>query len=104
MKYGGDAMLYIIITFLAILFIWFFSKGYQNTKSVVVNHIHIKKDSPSSEVPLNVLQISDMHLENISITPQNLYETLKTENIDLIALTGDFLDRKRTIPKLIPYL
>ena len=104
MKYGGDAMLYIIITFLAILFIWFFSKGYQNKNSVAVNHIHIKKDSPSSEVPLNVLQISDMHLENISITPQNLYETLKTENIDLIALTGDFLDRKRTIPKLIPYL
>ena len=24
--------------------------------------------------------------------------------IDLIALTGDFLDRKRSIPKAIPYL
>ena len=45
-----------------------------------------------------------MHLENISISPVELYEKLKDEAIDLIALTGDFLDRKRTIPKLVPYL
>src|SRR5699024_7683685 len=29
---------------------------------------------------------------------------LKHEQIDLIALTGDFLDKKRSIPKLVPYL
>ena len=53
---------------------------------------------------LNILQLSDLHLENISISPNELYEKLKDEPIDLIALTGDFLDRKRTIPKLVPYL
>lgn len=41
------------------------------------------------------------NLKNISISPAQLYEKL---NIDLIALTGDFLDRKKTIPKLITYL
>lgn len=45
-----------------------------------------------------------MHLENISISPSHLYSLLKDQSIDLIALTGDFLDRKRTIPKLLPYL
>jgi uncharacterized protein len=59
-------------------------------------------DSPYTK--LNVLQISDMHLENISITPDQLYNKLKNERIDLIALTGDYLDKKRSIPKLIPYL
>lgn len=29
---------------------------------------------------------------------------MKNEPIDVIALTGDFLDRKWTIPKLVPYL
>jgi len=45
-----------------------------------------------------------MHLENISITPEQLYLNLKDQPIDLIAVTGDFLDRKRSIPKLVPYL
>lgn len=53
---------------------------------------------------LSVLQLSDLHLENISITPNELYEKVKDQKIDLIALTGDFLDRKRTIPKLADYL
>lgn len=53
---------------------------------------------------LNVLQVSDMHLENISISPEELYNQLKDEDIDLIALTGDYLDRKRTLKKLPAYL
>ncbi|CDQ23930.1 metallophosphoesterase [Halobacillus karajensis] len=53
---------------------------------------------------MKILQLSDLHLENISITSNQLYEDLKDKNFDLIALTGDFLDRKRTIPKLVPYL
>ena len=51
---------------------------------------------------IKYFQLSDLHLENISISPDELYEKLKDEPIDLIALTGDFLDRKRTIPKLSP--
>jgi len=45
-----------------------------------------------------------MHLEHISITPMQIYEQFKDQPIDIIALTGDFLDRKRSIPRLIPYL
>lgn len=83
----------------------FIKKAYKNTKDIVINKLKINAQLSNQHHPkLNILQLSDLHLENISISPNELYEKLKDEPIDLIALTGDFLDRKRTIPKLIPYL
>jgi uncharacterized protein len=79
--------------------------AYKNTKDIVVNKIKINGGLTNQFGPkLTILQLSDLHLENISISPIELYEKLKDEPIDLIALTGDFLDHKRTIPKLVPYL
>lgn len=84
----------------------FFYIGHKNTQSVAINHIKLgKNDTTTSPQPtLRILHISDMHLENISIYPEKLHHLLQDKPVDLIALTGDFLDRKRTIPKLIPYL
>lgn len=94
-----------MIYFIFLFFILLFYKAYKNTEKVTINKInftnHITNDR---DIPLNVLHISDMHIEKISITPKQLYNKLKQEKIDLIALTGDFLDRKRSIPKLVPYL
>lgn len=71
----------------------------------MINKIKVNKEEPNGHCPkLKILQLSDLHLENISISPEELFEQLKDEPIDIIALTGDFLDRKRTIPKLAPYL
>lgn len=96
---------FILITLLAFILIYLFKKAYKNTHDVVINKIKIDPDHSERFVPtLKILQLSDLHLENISISPEQLYEKLKKERIDLIALTGDFLDRKRTIPNLIPYL
>jgi len=90
---------------LMIILYCFIKKAYKNTKDIVINKLKINAQSSNQHHPkLNILQLSDLHLENISISPNELYEKLKDEPIDLIALTGDFLDRKRTIPKLIPYL
>lgn len=92
-----------IVTILSILFY----NGYKNTKQVLVNNVFLNKSNAHTQVneePFRVLHISDMHLENISVTPSDLYSILNNQSIDLIALTGDFLDRKRSIPKLIPYL
>ncbi|MGN7399033.1 metallophosphoesterase [Cytobacillus praedii] len=95
----------LFITVLAFLLYYFFKKGNKNTKDVVINKLKINEELSNEQFPkLNILQLSDLHLENISISPNELYEKLKEEPIDLIALTGDFLDRKRTIPKLAPYL
>ncbi|WP_253291402.1 metallophosphoesterase [Virgibacillus proomii] len=88
-----------------ILLSYFVYKGYQNTHSLVLNEIKVETDSETSKnTSLNILHISDMHIENISVTPERLIESIDSKRIDLIALTGDFLDRKRSIPKLIPYL
>jgi uncharacterized protein len=95
--------IFISICFLMLL-IYPLYKAYQNTKDVLINHITISSTTSQPKDMLHILQISDMHLENISINSEELYEKLKDEKIDVIALTGDFLDRKRSIPKLIPYL
>lgn len=90
---------------LAIFLFYLIKTAYKNTKDIVINKVKINEDLTNGHSPkLNILQLSDLHLENISISPVELYEKLKDEQIDLIALTGDFLDRKHTIPKLIPYL
>lgn len=98
-------MIATLIIFIALcLFIYI---GNKNTRSVVINHIDIKGKNGSidkNSKPLRILHISDLHLENISVSPEQLYEKVKTQPIDLIALTGDFLDRKRSIPKLHSYL
>ncbi|NSL51079.1 metallophosphoesterase [Calidifontibacillus erzurumensis] len=95
----------LLFSILASFPIYFLKKAHNNTKDVVINKIKINEHFANNQQPMiRILQLSDMHLENISITPEELYEKLKNEAIDLIALTGDFLDRKRTIPKLIPYL
>lgn len=95
----------LILTTLAILLFYLIKTAYKNTKDIVINKVKIDNKLSNEHRPtLNILQLSDLHLENISISPAQLYEKLKNERIDLIALTGDFLDRKRTIPKLVPYL
>ncbi|MFD1706316.1 metallophosphoesterase [Siminovitchia sediminis] len=98
-------MMTVLLILLALsLFIYV---GNKNTRSVIMNHIDLTCENglkTKNNSPLRVLHISDLHLENISISPEQLYEKLKMQSIDLIALTGDFLDRKRSIPKLLPYL
>ncbi|MGN7942343.1 metallophosphoesterase [Virgibacillus sp. 6R] len=93
------------ITVVVIFLYALIKKANNNTKDVVVNRIEISNEgSNEDDSTLSILQLSDLHLENISISPDGIYEMLKDEQLDLIVLTGDFLDRKRTIPKLIPYL
>ncbi len=97
---GGDYMLYLTgIIFLLVVFY----QAHKNTKKVAINTINVSH-SKLTDLDLNILHLSDIHLENISITPEELYQTISKQHIDIIALTGDFLDRKKSIPKLIPYL
>ncbi|HET7628101.1 MAG TPA: metallophosphoesterase [Bacillales bacterium] len=80
-------------------------KAHRNTKQAVVNYVSPNRTCRGKGGPyLKVLHLSDLHLEKISVSPGRLYDLLKDESIDLIALTGDFLDRKKTIPRLVPYL
>lgn len=98
-------MILIFIISLAGMLFSFINRAYKNTMDILLKRIKINFGNYSGQgLKLNILHLSDLHLENISITPDGLYERVKNEPIDLIALTGDFLDRKWTIPKLVPYL
>ncbi|WP_261134101.1 metallophosphoesterase [Bacillus sp. Marseille-Q3570] len=79
-------------------------RAYINTKDVTLKRIKVLSNDKGPQTNLRILQISDMHLENISVTPEEIHEKLKNEKIDLIALTGDYLDRKKTLTKLPAYL
>lgn len=78
----------------------------KNTHRVVFNKISlpIRVEKTHSPTQLRVLHLSDLHMEKISVTPAQLHEQLKNEQIDIIALTGDYLDQGRSIPKFIGYL
>lgn len=90
------------ILFLLILIIGF-NRAYKNTKKVAMKTVHLTHSKLPIE-QLNILHLSDLHLENISVSPDELLQTISDKHVDLIALTGDFLDRKKSIPKLIPYI
>jgi uncharacterized protein len=80
-------------------------KANKNTSKVAVRTVSVERpDIVLAGEKIKILHLSDLHLENISISPQELYELIAGKDIDLIALTGDFMDRKRSMPKLSPYL
>src|SRR5690625_4331199 len=102
---GENSMLYMILILSIICLSYFIYLAYKNTKDIKINKIKINSNNfTASNKPLSILHLSDLHLENISLSANQLKDKLANESVDLIALTGDFLDRKRTIPKLIPYL
>ncbi|SET10021.1 hypothetical protein SAMN05216389_105163 [Oceanobacillus limi] len=98
--------MYILYTILVILLGYLIYKANKNTKDIKITKIKIESNTSSSpsNPSFSILQLSDLHLENISITPTELANKIKNEKPDMIALTGDFLDRKRTLPKLVAYL
>ncbi|HZG72795.1 MAG TPA: metallophosphoesterase [Chondromyces sp.] len=93
------------VVMMSILLGFILYKANKNTKKVAINTISVSRPNITvSEKNIKILHLSDLHLENISISPEELYELISRQPIDLIALTGDFLDRKRSIPKLAGYL
>lgn len=96
----------IFILFISIVIMgYFIYRAHNNTKDVQINTINVSSQvNIAEDQPFTILHLSDIHLENISLSPTHLEQKLMNKSIDLIALTGDFLDRKRSIPKLEPYL
>ncbi|BFH14110.1 metallophosphoesterase [Paenibacillus melissococcoides] len=98
-------LFFVFIAILLAMLTYLLYKAHLNTRQVNMNKISLESNGPNrSGQAIHVLHLSDLHLENISISPNQLFDKLADEQIDLIALTGDFLDRTRSIPKLVPYL
>lgn len=93
-------MIYFILFIVFIAGIFY---AHWNTKKAVFTRITLPLQD-SWEGELHVLHLSDLHMENLSISATQLFDTLKHEQIDLIALTGDYLDQARSIPKFLTYI
>jgi predicted MPP superfamily phosphohydrolase len=54
--------------------------------------------------PLTILHLSDLHMENLSVEAERIVRDFHGQPIDLIAITGDLLDRQKNIPKAVAYV
>ncbi|UFJ43093.1 metallophosphoesterase [Brevibacillus humidisoli] len=90
-------------------FLLLLARAYRNTFHPNLNRVSITikraelASLPVTE-PLRILHLSDLHMENISISAERIVEDWRSEPIDLIAITGDFLDRTRSIPKALAFV
>ncbi|RKD25503.1 metallophosphoesterase [Ammoniphilus oxalaticus] len=91
-----------VICFIALGFGLFYA--HWNTRKAVFTRVTLPIHEKDWDAQLHVLHLSDLHMENLSISPSHLVEKLEHEDIDLIALTGDYLDRARSIPKFLNYI
>ena len=95
----GDIMKWIL---LATLLVLLYYRAHKNTYHPKTNHIDLKLRQKTN--PINILHLSDFHMEKISISPESLYTSLKDNEIDIIALTGDYLERFKNVNKFVDYL
>ncbi|MFT9846021.1 metallophosphoesterase [Aneurinibacillus sp. REN35] len=95
--------MFITICILSLAFIVGVRRAYRNTFDVCVQKVEITAPVPK-EKDINILHLSDMHFENLSITPEALYDKVKDVPIDLIALTGDQIERKKNIEPFMQYI
>lgn len=101
-----EMLWFLLIVAVALLFV----KAYRNTFDVHTNYVSIPLQ-PSQHIddrqdfePLSVLHLSDLHMENLSIDPMRIVRDFSGQSVDLIAITGDLLDRHKNIPKAVAYV
>lgn len=80
------------------------SKAYWNTfrpelKTVT---LHLSDDKLKSR--LNILQLSDLHIERLSVKPERIKQMVGSHTFDLIVLTGDYLDRAKNMDRFLNFL
>lgn len=97
-------MIWWVVTAVLIGFIIFWRIARRNTFHAVLNEIHLDLDKPLSDDGLRILHLSDLHVERLSVTAEALVEKCREQRIDLIALTGDFLDQVESIDTFLAYL
>jgi predicted MPP superfamily phosphohydrolase len=81
------------------------SKAYWNTFRPELKEINIDiKSSTSFHGELKILHLTDIHIEKLSVKPEKVLDMIGDEPFDLIALTGDYLDRVKSIDRFIRFL
>nr|WP_204516791.1 metallophosphoesterase [Brevibacillus fulvus] len=91
-----------------LLFLLFF-RAYRNTFQATINYIPVVVHTSAENrtepfAPLQVLHLSDLHMENISVKAEEVVDRFRNEPVDIIAITGDLLDREKNIGRAIEYV
>lgn len=81
-----------IVTF-AIL-VWFLHD--QNNRIVISRHAVKSNKLPSAFHGFKILHISDLHNKSFGKHQKNLLKKIHPLNVDIIVITGDLIDRRRT--------
>lgn len=97
-------MIWWVIAALVIGLAIFWGIARRNTFHAVLNEIRLDLKKPLSEDGLRILHLSDLHVERLSVKAEDLIDQCRGQQIDLIALTGDFLDQIESIDKFLSYL
>jgi predicted MPP superfamily phosphohydrolase len=100
----------VIWTCLSLLVAVFFIRAYRNTFDLTKQAVTVAI-KPSERFrhtnhwqPLTILHLSDLHMENLSVEAERIVRDFDGQPIDLIAITGDLLDRQKNIPKAVAYV
>lgn len=75
------------------LFFCFYS--YTQIHSLTVTRYTVSiKNLPATFEGFTILQLSDLHSKNYGAAQEQLLELINKQNFDMVALTGDFVDKK----------
>lgn len=103
----ATSMIWVMLTVFVVLL---FFRAYHNTFDVHTKHVAIplktsgRLNDPEHFAPLTVLHLSDLHMEHLSVDAARIVDDFSGHPLDLIAITGDLLDRQKNIPKAIAYV
>ncbi|ASJ57449.1 metallophosphoesterase [Brevibacillus formosus] len=85
-------------------------RAYRNTFDVQIKDVTIalqkslRIQNPHDFEPISILHLSDLHMENLSVKPERIVADFSDRQVDLIAITGDLLDREKNIPKAVSFV
>lgn len=85
----------LIIVMILLIFIITFCY-WQNNNIVVTNIDYVNSKIPSGFNGCKILQISDLHNKEFGANQKNLISLTKEINPDIIVITGDLIDSRRT--------
>lgn len=88
-----------IVFLVIVLLILFYLLFILPTQWLKVEQVH-----HSLGINIKILQISDIHIENMRVSLQKIRQVILTENPDYIFLTGDFIDHQFDEIKLNRFL
>ncbi|WP_139489722.1 metallophosphoesterase [Brevibacillus dissolubilis] len=84
-------------------------RAHRNTHHPEINNVAVAvkatgRVDKNALSDLRILHLSDLHMENLSVSAERVVDEMRGQELDLIAITGDLLDRARNIPRAVAYV